>query len=324
MSAQPLQLPNMSSSQAKLSRVLSCLMTEYDITIAAQPAHISLSVNDYPTEFNYQLTVNINNTPTTIALDNQAASLLLPETLDHQAIAVLPEDLLMASLHNGLDATLQQAAQMFSMPFEVTGLIHQNSQADTEGLIISINTGHTVCSVRVSETGVITALLNLLPKRQMQETLAVPIFAGIELGRSLLPIHSVQNLTKGDVVFLQQHVTGHQVIIRIDPHTAFIAEAEGNLITIQQRVIAMDEEQLNEPEEGLDLNDLTIELLFEIGQQQFTVNDLNGLQPGFVFELDRPIEQPVRIRANGKVIAECQLVQIENRLGAKITHLKKE
>ena len=45
------------------------------------------------------------------------------------------------------------------------------------------------------------------------------------------------------------------------------------------------------------------------------------MQPGYVFDLDRPIEQPVQIRANGKLIAQCELVQIDNRLGARITTL---
>ncbi len=71
----------------------------------------------------------------------------------------------------------------------------------------------------------------------------------------------------------------------------------------------------------VDLSDMQVELLFELGRQHFTADEILAMQPGYIFDLDRPIEQPVQIRANGKVIAECKLVQIEDRLGAVITGL---
>lgn len=81
-------------------------------------------------------------------------------------------------------------------------------------------------------------------------------------------------------------------------------------------------QQTSQEAEGMvSLAELDIELLFEIGTQTLSLEDLQSIEPGYVFELDRPLEQPVRVRANGKVIAECQLVQVNNRLGARITRI---
>ena len=83
-----------------------------------------------------------------------------------------------------------------------------------------------------------------------------------------------------------------------------------------------DAQQVPEEAEGMvSLAELDIELLFEIGTQTLSLEDLQSIEPGYVFELDRPLEQPVRVRANGKVIAECQLVQVNNRLGARIVRI---
>ena len=83
----------------------------------------------------------------------------------------------------------------------------------------------------------------------------------------------------------------------------------------------MEDDQMHQEQEPIDLSDIEIDLLFEVGRQQFSAQEVQSLQPGHVFELDRPIEQPVRVRAGGKLIAECQLVQINNRLGARITKI---
>lgn len=83
----------------------------------------------------------------------------------------------------------------------------------------------------------------------------------------------------------------------------------------------MANDQMHHDQNPIDLSDIDVELVFEVGRQQFSAEEVQSLQPGHIFDLDRPIEQPVRVKAGGKVIAECQLVQINNRLGARITHI---
>ncbi|MDB2384689.1 hypothetical protein N9V90_02520, partial [Endozoicomonas sp.] len=143
MSAQPLELPTISSSQAKLSRFLSCLQTDYEATIAGQPTRIKLSPGEPKSVFSYKLNLKINNTATTIELDSQAVSLFLPGQLDHNAVSILPADLLMGALHYTLTPTLQQAAQAFGVPVEIAGLTSNSSSPEDAGILMSANVGGT-------------------------------------------------------------------------------------------------------------------------------------------------------------------------------------
>ena len=159
----------------------------------------------------------------------------------------------------------------------------------------------------------------MLPVQHTEPETDTPFWVGLELGRAWVSQEEAKSLGIGDIVFFHHHVTGQQLIIRVDASTAFLGEANNSQITIKHRMEPMEDEF---DENGqLDLSNLEVELLFEVGRQMFTTQQLQQLQPGYIFELDRPIEQPVRIRVNGKVIAECQLVQINNRLGARVTQI---
>lgn len=328
------ELARFSKEYAHLSRILAYRQKEYSVAIADHKCKLQLSPCDNQPSMDCRLLLNINNVSVALELDSGFVSLLLPWKLGDNVLLV-PNDLLMAALHYSLDSTLQQLANVFNVPFSLSGVEAGKANGSSIGLMITVNTGGSVCTGRLEANDTIIALLNKMPSRSSSKA-KVPFLASIALGRSLLTKIELNSIVVGDVVFLQQRVDEQHLIIRLNRNTAFIGEVKGSQVIIQQRMPPMDDEQDSDPEEqqkqrslqesqeqdGVDLSDLSVELLFEVGQQQFSVNDLQSLQPGFIFELDRSIDQPVRIRVNGKVVAECELVQIENRLGAKVIRLK--
>ncbi len=70
-----------------------------------------------------------------------------------------------------------------------------------------------------------------------------------------------------------------------------------------------------------DIHGLPVKLQFDIGSHELTVGDMGRLGPGYTFELNRDTASPVTMKANGKPFAECELVQINNQLGARIVRL---
>jgi type III secretion protein Q len=52
-----------------------------------------------------------------------------------------------------------------------------------------------------------------------------------------------------------------------------------------------------------------------------TMAELEGLQPGEVLELDRPLEEAVTIRANGTAVGSGRLVDVDGRLGVQVVQL---
>ncbi|MEM8797496.1 MAG: FliM/FliN family flagellar motor switch protein [Pseudomonadota bacterium] len=99
-------------------------------------------------------------------------------------------------------------------------------------------------------------------------------------------------------------------------------KAEGGL---QQRRVKGDEEMvmaistktdvLQGPDESVE--DVLIDLSFEIGRHRLSIGNLQQLAAGFIFEMDDAPGNDVAILAGGKKIGEGELVEIGNTLGVR-------
>lgn len=69
------------------------------------------------------------------------------------------------------------------------------------------------------------------------------------------------------------------------------------------------------------LDSLPIHLSFDLGEVTLTLGQARSLSPGQTLELARPLSGGVRIRANGAVIGEGDLVEIDGQLGISIRTL---
>jgi flagellar motor switch protein FliN/FliY len=67
--------------------------------------------------------------------------------------------------------------------------------------------------------------------------------------------------------------------------------------------------------------DIPVSLSVELGQTQLEVRDVLNLAAGSVVELNRPQEEPVDIRINGRLIARGEIVLVKNNLAVKISEL---
>ena len=68
---------------------------------------------------------------------------------------------------------------------------------------------------------------------------------------------------------------------------------------------------------------LEITLRFDLGQLTLPLGELQQIQPGYSFELELPAPGQVRIVAGTQLIGRGELVQIEDRLGVRVTALFK-
>ncbi|MBF0100932.1 MAG: type III secretion system cytoplasmic ring protein SctQ [Desulfobacterales bacterium] len=71
------------------------------------------------------------------------------------------------------------------------------------------------------------------------------------------------------------------------------------------------------------LNDLTVQIHFEVGQKEMTLGELKTIQPGYTIDLNGSLEKPVMLRANGKSIGCGEIIQIDQRLGVRILEIFK-
>lgn len=69
------------------------------------------------------------------------------------------------------------------------------------------------------------------------------------------------------------------------------------------------------------LAQIPLRLSVEIGSVSRTMQDLLDMKQGAVVELDRAIDEPVDILANGTVIARGEVVNAGDRYGVRITEI---
>ena len=55
---------------------------------------------------------------------------------------------------------------------------------------------------------------------------------------------------------------------------------------------------------------------------EMALGDLRRIAPGYVFELQQPVDRHVEVRANGKVIGRGELVEVDGRVGVRLLDCK--
>ena len=80
-------------------------------------------------------------------------------------------------------------------------------------------------------------------------------------------------------------------------------------------------ENTNTPAGGNAADRIPVRLTFDLGERSLTVAELRELKPGYTFDLGRDVRRAVSIRAQGQLIGEGELVEIDGTLGVAITML---
>ena len=81
-----------------------------------------------------------------------------------------------------------------------------------------------------------------------------------------------------------------------------------------------DTPQGSDPAPGgaLDTDVLPVQLVFLAGEKEVALRDLRRIAPGYVFDLGRPVDRHVEVRANGRRVGIGELVEIDRRVGVRM------
>ncbi|MGI6450290.1 MAG: flagellar motor switch protein FliN [Desulfitobacteriia bacterium] len=66
---------------------------------------------------------------------------------------------------------------------------------------------------------------------------------------------------------------------------------------------------------------MPLQVSVELGKATKTIKEILELGPGAVIELDRLAGEPVDMIVNGKLIAKCEVVVINETFGIRITEI---
>lgn len=167
--------------------------------------------------------------------------------------------------------------------------------------------------------GDIPSLLGHLPKKPLSEWLPLPLQLSLQWPALTLPMAQLRTLACGDLLLFAPHT-------RVDGHALGYLQgrawAELTVIDTELEIITM----LDTPDSDLDfdvtdLEQLPVQVGFEIGRHTLDLHTLATLQPGSLIDLAAPLNGEVRILANQRCIGTGELVSLQDRLGIRVLRL---
>lgn len=170
----------------------------------------------------------------------------------------------------------------------------------------------------------------------------IPITVYADIGRTELALSDLESLRPQDTIFIDDYrVTSDGELwllangqgIRLRPQGDSYCVTQGwtsmmNDLLGNSRGFDADDFLDDEPpaeakaDARFDVDGVPVVLSFSLGERQVTLGELRHLQPGEVFDLTRPLTGgPVMVRANGRLFATGDIVDIDGRVGVTLRAL---
>ncbi|MCX5590280.1 type III secretion system cytoplasmic ring protein SctQ [Alcaligenes endophyticus] len=189
------------------------------------------------------------------------------------------------------------------------------------------------------------------PKIRPLPCISVPIRA--RLGRTNISFQQLHSLQVGDVIVLDEYLVSTEgelwldtasplsLRVRVENSRYLITQGWTSLMstsstsptdhfTPESTPDDADLERKATDHSGSEppvaaLGELPVQLSFDLGERRFTLSELQNLQVGQVFDLERPLSDGVvHIRANQLLVAYGALINIDGRVGVQISRLTTE
>jgi type III secretion protein Q len=174
---------------------------------------------------------------------------------------------------------------------------------------------------------------------------ALPVPLSFSIGATRFTQQELTSVQHGDIIAIEQWKSAGSGIVcsattRGKRRLVLSGRVLGAQITIDQ-IQPTEEPDVNAPNpnsaappedsgsstpadksDGLTLDALEVTTTFELERRTVTLAQLKAMQPGFVIELEQPLNQSViRILANGLPIGIGHLIAVGNKLGIRVSEL---
>ncbi len=294
--------------QAKLSELsLRQRLSHYQQNYLWEEGKLELTVSEPPSSLNCILQLQWKGTHFTLyCFGNDLANWLTADLLG-APFFTLPKELQLALLER----------QTVFLPKLVCNDIATASLSVTQPLLslrLSRDNAHISFWLTSAE-----ALFALLPARPNSERIPLPILISLRWHKVYLTLDEVDSLRLGDVLLAPEGSGPNS------PLLAYVGENPWGYFQLQSNKLEFigmshESDELN-PEPLTDLNQLPVQVSFEVGRQILDWHTLTSLEPGSLIDLTTPVDGEVRLLANGRLLGHGRLVEIQGRLGVRIERL---
>ncbi|MDR2769268.1 MAG: type III secretion system cytoplasmic ring protein SctQ [Puniceicoccales bacterium] len=186
----------------------------------------------------------------------------------------------------------------------------------------------------------------------------IPFIFRIERGCTRISLDELKQLRTGDILLTQERVRAQNNLVRFHANqlTFWAKQIAINKFAIQTPLMdetndlpagIIPEDDIKTPEDvaaevpaadastedeksqsdqtpksvAINLDQLPIHITFDAGEKILSLEEIKNLHIGYTFETDHTIDDPVKIKANGKIIGEGEWVCINEHFGVRITQL---
>lgn len=150
----------------------------------------------------------------------------------------------------------------------------------------------------------------------------LPIRVRFLIGETRLAWSVFKDLARRDVILVEDCRLGDQLrelSVEIGGKLFATGEFAGRKITIVDDLEkSMDELDDSDLDRQDAYGELSIRLSFDLGERSLPLSELMSIGPGHVFELGREVRRAVFVRANGKLIGEGELVDVDGQIGVAL------
>jgi type III secretion protein Q len=248
---------------------------------------------------------------------------------------LLPQGLRIALLTEAMSPALEQAEKLIGTRISISdigaGAAFAQSDIRFHFKLRNVDTGIASRGfLQTNEASVAESLARALADRKtpnMRWTDFGPRVR-LQIGETRLCAGELADIELGDVMTIDDcakqslaaraHIaglTGHEFLARVNAAAFTISEIRRKPMQTVEQTPKEAPPSLNE---SLDAVEVTV--TFDLGERQVPLRELKLLQPGYVFDLERPLEQSaVRVSVNGQLLGKGQLLAIGDRLGVRIT-----
>jgi type III secretion protein Q len=155
----------------------------------------------------------------------------------------------------------------------------------------------------------------------------LPIQVRLVVGWVDLSASGLRSVATRDVVLLDECLLSgdNRLMVALGPKLGVLCGLDGTALNVLEgvREIMADVDDSVAAASGL-IDDVPVRLTFDLGEREISLGDLRTLQPGYLFNLGRDPRSTVSIRANGRLIGDGELVDIEGRVGVSVLHFNLE
>ena len=278
-----------------------------------------------------------DNTGFEASLEDEFVLQLTSELMPFEELLSLPDDIRAVALEVALENILDRIDRHSGCRSSIRepGLAVLQEGLD-RSLLLSLTRQkdgfRSIARIRTNDGGIgwLAAKLGRLPHKIDHPLDRLPIAGRVEVGRVVLPLAEIRELAPFDIVLagggFNQDLP--DVFIRFSDRCVLAATVVQPSKILIQEVSPNERKSPGMPldkkqtagQSGPPIEDIPVELVFEIGAIRVPLVELRQLQPGYTLQPDVPIDpgKPVTIRANGVAMGHGEIIRIDNQLGVRI------